>query len=223
MELERKPIMSTVISTLKANRHNIVDQLFEKIQTSKDEKHTYYLILDIKNLMADNTVNTFIEIDEHLKDLNGSFIKIFSLSLETNYGDYTKDRLYTIFDKKIEAFETYITTPTKKQIIIQKNDKRHLVDLLDDNETKYFLKEMAAHETECTLDEDWLIEDDLASKTHQINYYKSLKNDHERQIYATAIGQQYALDLLCSSLEEITRIYDLDFLNTFFKTVEFKK
>ena len=214
--------MSTIISTLKANRHNIVDQLFEKIQTYKDEKHTYYLILDIKNLMADNTVNTFIEIDEQLKDLNGTFIKIFSLSLETNYGDYTKDRLYTIFDKKIDAFETYITTPTKKQIIIQKNDKRHLVDLLDDNETKYFLKEMAAHETECTLEEDWLIEDDLASKIEQIGYYRSLKTDRERQIYATAIGQQYALDLLCSSLEEITRIYDLDFLNTFFKTVEFK-
>lgn len=214
--------MSTVISTLRADRHNIVDQLFEKIQTYKDEKHTYYLILDIKNLMADNTVNTFIEIDEQLKDLNGTFIKIFSLSLETNYGDYTKDRLYTIFDKKIDAFETYITTPTKKQIIIQKNDKRHLVDLLDDNETKYFLKEMAAHETECTLEEDWLIEDDLASKTHQINYYQSLKTDRERQIYATAIGQQYALDLLCSSLEEITRLYNLDFLNTFFKNVEFK-
>lgn len=214
--------MSTIISTLKANRHNIVDQLFEKIQTYKDEKHTYYLILDIKNLMADNTVNTFIEIDEQLKDLNRTFTKIFSLSLETNYGDYTKDRLYTIFDKKIDAFETYITTPTKKQIIIQKNDKRHLVDLLDDNETKYFLKEMAAHETECTLEEDWLIEDDLASKTHQINYYQSLKTDRERQIYATAIGQQYTLDLLCSSLEEITRLYDLDFLNTFFKTVEFK-
>jgi len=81
---------------------------------------------------------------------------------------------------------------------------------------------LAAHETECTLEEDWLIETDLASKTHQINYYQSLKTDQERQIYATAIGQQYALDLLCSSLEEIIRIYDLDFLNTFFKTVEFK-
>ena len=214
--------MSTVISALKADRHNIVDQLFEKIQTYKNEKHTYYLILDIKNIIANNTVNTFVETDEQLKDLNGTFIKIFSLSLEANYGDYTKDRLYTIFDKKIDAFETYITTPTKKQIIIQKNDKRPLVDLLDDNETKHFLKELAAYETECTLEEDWLIEDDLASKVHQINYYKSLKTDHERQIYATAIGQQYALDLLCSSLEEITRLYDLDFLNTFFKTIEFK-
>lgn len=212
-----------VISALKADRHNIVDQLFEKIQTYKGESHTYYLILDIKNFLADsNTVNAFIETDENLQYLDGTLIKVFDLFVKDRYGDYTKDRLYTIFDKKIDAFEAYITTPTKKQIIIQKNDKRHLIDLLDDDETKYFLKEMAAHETECTLEEDWLIETDLASKTHQINYYKSLKTDQERQVYATAIGQQYALDLLCSSLEEITRIYDLDFLNTFFKTVEFK-
>lgn len=212
-----------VISALKADRHNIVDQLFEKMQTYKGESHTYYLILDIKNFLANsNTVNTFIEIDENLKDLDGMLIKIFSLTVKDSYGTYTKDRLYTIFDKKIDNFETYITTPTKKQTIIQKNDKRHLVDLLSDDETKYFLKEMAAYETECTLEEDWLIETNLASRTHQINYYKSLKTDKERQIYATAIGQQYALDLLCSSLEEITRLYDLDFLNTFFKTVEFK-
>lgn len=212
-----------VISALRADRHNIVDQLFEKIQTYKGESHTYYLILDIKNFLADgNTVNAFIEIDENLKNLDEMLIKIFNLTVKDSYGTYTKNRLYTIFDKKIDNFEAYITTPTKKEIVIQKNDKRHLVDLIDDNETKHFLKELAAHETECTLEEDWLIETNLASKTHQINYYQSLKTDQERQIYATAIGQQYALDLLCSSLEEIIRIYDLDFLNTFFKTVEFK-
>lgn len=214
--------MTDIIKDIKADRHNIVDQLFEKIQTYRNENHTYYLLLDVGSFITNKIINTSVEIDERLTHLEKPFIKIFSLSTETMYGDYTKDRLYTIFDKKIDAFETYITTPTKKQIIIQKNDKRPLVDLLDDNETKHFLKELAAYETECTLEEDWLIETDLASRTHQINYYKSLKTDQERQIYATAIGQQYALDLLCSSLEEITRIYDLDFLNTFFKTVEFK-
>lgn len=211
-----------VISALKADRHNIVDQLFEKIQTYKDKTHTYYLLLDIKTFIGNDTVDAFIEIDKNLKDLDKLLIKIFSLTVKDSYSNYTKDQLYTIFDKKINDFETYVTTPTKKEITIQPNDKHRLVDLLNDNETKYFLKELAAHETECTLDKDWLIEDNLASKTHQINYYRSLKTDRERQIYATAIGQQYALDLLCSSLEEITRIYDLDFLNTFFKTVEFK-
>lgn len=107
--------MSTVISALKADRHNIVDQLFEKIQTYKDEKHTYYLILDAKNLMANNTVNTFVEIYEQLKDLNGTFIKIFSLSLETNYGDYTKDRLYTIFDKKLTRLKLTSQRQRKKK------------------------------------------------------------------------------------------------------------
>lgn len=136
-----------VISALKADRHNIVDQLFEKMQTYKGESHTYYLILDIKNFLADgNTVNAFIEIDENLKDLDEMLIKIFSLTVKNSYGSYTKDQLYTIFDKKIDNFEAYITTPTKKQIIIQKNDKRHLVDLLSNDETKHFLKELAAHQ-----------------------------------------------------------------------------
>lgn len=109
-----------VISALKADRHNIVDQLFEKIQTYKDEKHTYYLILDVKNLMANNTVNTFVEIDEQLKDLNGTFIKIFSLSLETNYGDYTKDRLYTIFDKKL----THLKLTSQRQLKNKSSSKK---------------------------------------------------------------------------------------------------
>lgn len=188
------------------------DYIFE----TRDGKleHTYYC--DYNDKISSRTMEKIIEDYKNTAKTITDAVLLYAY--DDNWFDY-----YTIFDKKIEAFETYITTPTKKQIIIQKNDKRHLVDLLDDDETKHFLKEIAAHKTECTLDEDWLIEDDLASKTHQINYYKSLKNDHERQIYATAIGQQYALDLLCSSLEEITRIYDLDFLNTFFKTVEFKK
>lgn len=212
-----------VISALRADRHNIVDQLFEKMQTYKNETHTYYLLLDIKTFIGNDTVDAFIEIDKNLKDLDKLLIKIFDLTIKSSYGSYTKDQLYTIFDKKIDDFETYITTPTKKEITIQPNDKRRLVDLLNDNETKYFLKELAAHETECTLDEDWLIEDDLASRTHQINYYKSLKTDRERQIYATAIGQQYALNFLCSPLEEIAKLYDLDFINSFFKTIELTK
>lgn len=93
--------MSTVISALKADRHNIVDQLFEKMQTYKGESHTYYLILDIKNFLADgNTVNAFIETDKNLQYLDGTLIKVFDLSVKDRYGDYTKDRLYTIFDKK---------------------------------------------------------------------------------------------------------------------------
>lgn len=85
---------------------------------------------------------------------------------------------------------------------------------------KYFLKEMAAHETECTLDGGWLTDDHRSNTIFQSTYYKSLKTDQERQIYATAIGQQYALNLLCSPVAESLRIYDLDHLNTFFETVE---
>lgn len=214
--------MPEIIQTLKADRHNIVDQLFEKIQTYKGESHTYYLILDVKNFLADNTVNVFVETDEQLKDLNGTFIKIFSLSLETNYGDYTKDRLYTIFDKKIDAFEAYITTPTKKEIVIQANDTRTLCTLLNKDQQTQFLKEVGSYEAETVLNEDWLTWTDYPEKRPQIDYYKSLKTGHERQIYATAIGQQIALNWLYRPLHELLTVYDIDCLNSFFKTVEFK-
>ena len=63
-------------------------------------------------------------------------------------------------------------------------------------------------------------DEDKSSKALQSAYYQSLKTDQERQVYAAVIGQQYALDLLCSSISEILRMYDLEHLNTFFKTVE---
>lgn len=211
-----------IISALRADRHNLVDQLFEKMQTYKDETHTYYLILDIKNFMADGTVNAFIEIDENLKDLDEMLIKIFNLTVKDSYGAYTKDRLYTIFDKKIDAFETYITTPTKKEIIIQPNDTRTLCALLNKNQQTQFLKEIGSYEAEIVLNEDWLTWTDYPEKRPQIDYYKSLKTDHERQIYATAIGQQIALNWLYRPLHELLTVYDIDYLNSFTETVEFK-
>lgn len=215
--------MSTVISTLKADCHNIVDQLFEKIQTYKDESHTYYLILDIKNALANgNIVNAFIETDENLQYLDGTLIKVFDLSVKDRYGDYTKDRLYTIFDKKIDAFEAYITTPTKKEIVIQPNDTRTLCTLLNKDQQTQFLKEVGSYEAETVLNEDWLTWTNYPEKRPQIDYYKSLKTDHERQIYATAIGQQMALNWLYRPLHELLTVYDIDCLNSFIETVEFK-
>ena len=211
-----------VISALRTDHHNLVDQLFEKIQTYKHENHTYYLILDIKNFLADGTVNAFIEIDENLKDLDGMLIKIFNLTIKDSYGDYTKDRLYTIFDKKIDAFETYITTPTKKEIVIQPNDTRTLCSLLNKDQQTQFLKEVGNYEAEIVLNEDWLTWTDYPEKRPQIDYYKSLKTDHERQIYATAIGQQIALNWLYRPLHELLTVYDIDCLNSFTETVEFK-
>lgn len=209
-----------VISSLKADRHNIVDQLFEKIQTYKDEKHTYYLILDMKSVLANDTINTFIEINENLNHLNGTFIKIFALTV--NDSDYTKDQLYSFFDKEIDAFEAYITTPSTKEIIIQPNDSSTLHFLLNKDQQAQFLKEVSSYEAETVLNEDWLTWTNRPEKVPQIDYYKSLKTDHERQIYATAIGQQMALDWLYQPLHELLTAYDIECLNSFIETVEFK-
>lgn len=209
-----------VISALKADRHNIVDQLFEKMQTYKNEKHTYYLILDMKSVMTNDTINTFIEINENLNRLNGTFIKIFKLTPDNS--DYTKDRLYTIFDKKIDAFEAYITTPYTKEIVIQPNDNNTLHFLLNKDQQAQFLKEVSSYETQTVLNGDWLTWTDHPEKRPQIDYYKSLKTDHERQIYATAIGQQMALNWLYQPLHELLTAYEIDCLNSFIETVEFK-
>ena len=136
------------------------------------------------------------------------------------------EKAYADSERSGQNYERYVKFAEQKQpihkkkIIITEDDKRKLADILDDDETKYFLKDIASYETECTLNEDWLNFTDMASKQHQIETYKSLKTDRERYIYATAIGQEYALDILCSHITDILNAYDLECLNSFFKTVE---
>lgn len=210
--------LTQIIDYLKKDRHNIVDLFFEKIQTYKDEDRTFSLLVDLSN-PAD--ISTRVETDISTGHVQGPFFKIFTLTIYESYAYYTKDELYKIVEKELSTFEqTVVNIGVKKQITVTHDDKRRLVDLLDHEEAKYFLKEFADCETECTLDEGWLIDADKSSKALQSAYYQSLKTDQERQIYATAIGQQYALDLLYSTISEVLRMYDLEHLNTFFKTVE---
>ena len=110
---------------------------------------------------------------------------------------------------------------TKKQIAITLDDKRILNDVIDDDEKSYFLKDLAKYETECVLNEDWLTWTDHITKLEQIDFYKTLKTEQERFIYATALGQQYALERLLQPIEGLLKTYDLDCINTFFKNIEF--
>lgn len=136
------------------------------------------------------------------------------------------EKAYADSERSGQNYERYVKFAEQKQpihkkkIIITEDDKRKLADILDDDETKYFLKDIASYETECTLNEDLLNFTHMASKQHQIETYKSLKTDRERYIYATAIGQEYALDILCSHITDVLNAYDLECLNSFFKTVE---
>lgn len=210
--------LTQIIDYLKRDHHNIVDLFFEKIQTYKDEDRTFSLLVDLSN-PAD--ISARVETDISTGHVQGPFLKIFTVNTGGLFENYTKSKLYLLIEKELEAFEhNVISLGIKKQITVTRDDKRRLVDLLDHEEAKYFLKDFADCETECTLDEGWLIDADKSSKALQSAYYQSLKTDQERQIYATAIGQQYALDLLCSTISEVLRMYDLEHLNTFFKTVE---
>lgn len=108
----------------------------------------------------------------------------------------------------------------KNRIPIKFDDNRLLKEVLNEDEQLSFLKEVAQYESECVLNEDWLTWTNNY-KTPQINYYKGLKTDTERQLYADAIGQQYALNLLLNPISVLTDSYDLDCINTFFKDTEF--
>lgn len=106
-----------------------------------------------------------------------------------------------------------------KHIKIQPNDTRLLLTFIDTAEEEHFLKAISDHEKECVLEEDWL--DDTPENKDQYNYYKSLKTDHDRHIYATAIGYSYAKNLLHSPVFIAVDAYGLDYFNTFFQNYQF--
>lgn len=109
----------------------------------------------------------------------------------------------------------------KKRIPIKLNDYRLLKEVLNEDEQINFLKEVAKYESKCVLNEDWLNLTHIHHKLPQIEYYKNLKSDDERKIYAEAIGQQFALNLILGTIDETLDYYTLEFFNTFFKNTEF--
>ena len=108
----------------------------------------------------------------------------------------------------------------KKQIAITHHDTRILKHLIDEENQLSFLNKISEYKSKCFLNEKWVnLRDEF--ELLQINYYNSLKTDTERQVYAEAIGQQYALNLLLSPISVLTDTYRLDFINTLFTDIEF--
>lgn len=108
----------------------------------------------------------------------------------------------------------------KTQIAIKHHDTRILKHLIDEENQLSFLNNLSEYKSKCVLNEKWVnLRDEF--ELLQINYYNSLKKDTERQVYAKAIGQQYALNLLLSPIHVITDTYELDFINTLFTDIEF--
>lgn len=108
----------------------------------------------------------------------------------------------------------------KKRIAIKHHDTRILKHLIDEENQLSFLNNISEYKSKYVLKEKWVnLRDEF--ELLQINYYNSLKTDNERQIYADAISQQYALNLLLSPIFVLTDTYGLDFINTLFTDIEF--
>ena len=108
----------------------------------------------------------------------------------------------------------------KQQIAIKHHDTRILKHLIDEENQLSFLNNISEYKSKCVLKEKWVnLRDEF--ELLQINYYNSLKTDTERQVYAEAISQQYALNLLLSPIFVLTDTYGLDFINTLFTDIEF--
>jgi hypothetical protein len=171
-----------------------------------------------------------------------------TLNLLKNQSDFFSDKYYTIENSTIQNLQEskhvkchhvskesfhdfkFVTIHkevaikhllNKKRIAINNNDTRLLKDLIDEKEQNYFLSDMAHHESECVLNEEWLTWTDTHWKLPQIEYYNSLKTDAERKIYADASSQQYALNLLFSPIHKGIDTYGLEHFNTFFENIEF--
>lgn len=172
----------------------------------------------------EDRLNIIIKKNESFVEKNYKLKKVTIEDLEKSkdvkyhyftYGDIHRFEFETI--NKDAAIKHLLN---KERIPIKFQDKRILKDIIDDKEQIYFLNDVAKYESECVLNEDWLTWTDNY-KLPQIIYYKGLKTDTERQLYADALGQQYALNLLLGPIHVLTDIYDLDCINTFFENTEF--
>lgn len=174
---------------------------------------------------TEKTLNLLKNKSEFFSDkyytIENSTVKNLQESKHVKYHHVSKESFH---DFKIVTIHKDVAIKhllNKKKIPIKHNDTRILKHLIDEKEQNYFLCDMANHESECVLNGDWTTWTNINYKLPQINYYKGLKSDQDRQIYADAIGQQYALNLIFSPIHKGIDEYGLEHFNTFFKNVEF--
>ena len=174
---------------------------------------------------TENTLNLLKNQSEFFSDkyytIENSTIKNLQESKNVKYHHVSKESFHDFKFVTIHKEVAIKHLLNKKRIAINHNDTRLLKDLIDEKEQNYFLSDMAQHESECVLNEEWLTWTDTHWKLLQIEYYNSLKTDAERKIYADASGQQYALNLLFSPIHKGIDTYGLEYFNTFFENIEF--
>ena len=174
---------------------------------------------------TEKTLNLLKNKSEFFSDkyytIENSTVKNLQESKHVKYHHVSKESFHDFKFVTIHKDVAIKHLLNKKKIPIKHNDTRILKHLIDEKEQNYFLCDMANHESECVLNGDWTTWTDINYKLPQINYYKGLKSDQDRQIYADAIGQQYALNLIFSPIHKGIDEYGLEHFNTFFKNVEF--
>lgn len=170
----------------------------------------------ISNLMFDDQI--FSEKKYQLKEVT---MKELEESQDAKYHYFKYCGLHLFSFLTITKEEALKRLNNKKRIAIKHHDTRILKNLIDEKEQNYFLCDIAQHEADCILNEEWLTWTDINWKLPQINYYKTLKTDFERKLYADASAKQYAVNLLLSPIHEGIDTYGLEHFNTFFNNVEF--
>ena len=174
---------------------------------------------------TEKTLNLLKNKSEFFSDkyytIENSTVKNLQESKHVKYHHVSKESFHDFKFVTIHKDVAIKHLLNKKKIPIKHNDTRILKHLIDEKEQNYFLCDMANHESECVLNGDWTTWTNINYKLPQINYYKGLKSDQDRQIYADAIGQQYALNLMFSPIHKGIDEYGLEHFNTFFKNVEF--
>lgn len=174
---------------------------------------------------TEKTLNLLKNKSEFFSDkyytIENSTVKNLQESKHVKYHHVSKESFHDFKFVTIHKDVAIKHLLNKKKIPIKHNDTRILKHLINEKEQNYFLCDMANHESECVLNGDWTTWTNINYKLPQINYYKGLKSDQDRQIYADAIGQQYALNLIFSPIHKGIDEYGLEHFNTFFKNVEF--
>lgn len=204
---------------------NIVMQITHECNPNEARFRTGDFLIGTKNTLSllknQNIFKEQCVFPDKYYTIEDSTIEILNDSKNVKYHYVSREITYNFNFKTISKEAALEKLSNKNRIPIKLNDYRPLKEVLNEDEQLNFLKEVAQYESECVSNEDWLNWTHIHHKLPQIEYYKNLKSDDERKIYAEAIGQQFALNLILGTIAETLDYYTLECFNTFFKNTEF--
>ena len=212
------------VTDIKNKIHKIIIETLSNYASRKTYPKTYFKTSIQKNHFKDFKTHLYQEFEKENNNQNDLIYQLQFYKIDNNCY-----RFNVIVLKEFEIFTKFgpivdIITMNKQPFNYNSTKNITLTELLKnsphENELAYFVNELAEYEAECTLNEDWLNFEEIYLKD-EIEYYKSL-SDSQRIIYAKAHGYTYAKGFLNKHLKELFTCYDIDFINTLFKNIEFR-